>query len=135
MLQYPHCLLPPQPAPSADPQFALLENGAAGGTPVINNTLAELLARWTPGILRDIFIRQRRDACACVREMAANALSRGVGRFSDVQVLGEGTYGIVHKAVCRKSKKTVAIKTATAVSCSLVLCAVVGAVRCMPDAF
>ena len=73
---------------------------------------ADLEARWTPGMLRDIVMQEQRDACACTRELAANGLSHVQQRFENSTVLGKGAFGIVHQGLCKRTRKEYAVKTA-----------------------
>lgn len=75
-----------------------------------------IMARWSPGILRALFMANKEDVCACRREMAANGLKNPKERFEDVNVLGVGGFGVVRRGRCKKTRKQYAIKMTKKVS-------------------
>lgn len=66
---------------------------------------------WTPGLLRDVFLAIKSADCACKREFAANALTQNRTRFENIKQIGQGTFGVIRRAWCLKTKKYYAIKT------------------------
>lgn len=76
----------------------------------------EILTQWNPGFLRDAHIQTKRGASAWERELAVNGLVDPKGRFQDMQVLGKGAFGVVHRAYCKRTKRMFAIKRVLPVS-------------------
>lgn len=75
-----------------------------------------MLQRWRQGLLRKAHMRRQRGASACVEELAANGLARGLEGFDDVEVLASGTFGVIRTGISKITKMKVAIKTVLPVS-------------------
>lgn len=120
-------LSPPQPADDTGARAVLLPGGSDAGPP----RFSDMEARWTPGILRQIGMEERRGACACAREMAANGLSSGQERFDNTEVLGEGSFGVVYNGLCKKMRKRFAVKRVKPVRLGLNACWVWGGRACV----
>lgn len=71
---------------------------------------ADMLARWSAGLLRDISLAIKAHDCACKREFAANALTQNRTRFENMTPIGEGAFGLIRRAWCLKTKKEYAVK-------------------------
>lgn len=72
--------------------------------------------QWFPGMVREIFLWKKSNACACMREVATNGLTNLRQRYADPVILGEGGTGIVRRGTCKKTGKVYAIKTMQDVS-------------------
>eukprot|EP00904_Undaria_pinnatifida_P005187 jgi/Undpi1/1799/HiC_scaffold_12.g05186.m1 len=66
--------------------------------------------RWFPGMIREIFLWQKSNSCACTRDVAVNGLTNIEQRYEHVSVLGEGGFGIVRRGTYKKTHKFYAIK-------------------------
>ena len=72
--------------------------------------------RWFPGMIREIFLWQKSNSCACTRDVAVNGLTNIEQRYEHVSVLGEGGFGIVRRGTYKKTHKFYAIKKIKEVS-------------------